>query len=89
VNCVIIYKSYVTRIRPEATNLSRSNLSIKTLIMKPDRRRVTVLNSLPADELTAMNRYLVNSEMCKNWGYFKLHMAMKKQALDDSSDTHR
>lgn len=24
-------------------------------------------------ELTAVNRYMVHSEMCDNWGYGKLH----------------
>jgi len=42
-----------------------------------------VLNSLLADELTVVNQYMVHSEMCENWGYNKLHMAIRKQAMDE------
>ena len=41
------------------------------------------LNALLADELTAINQYMVHSEMCDNWGYGKLHKAIEKQALDE------
>ena len=41
------------------------------------------LNSLLADELTAINQYMVHSEMCENWGYSKLHTAIRKQAMDE------
>ena len=41
------------------------------------------LNSLLADELTAINQYMVHSEMCENWGYGKLHFAIRKQAMDE------
>ncbi len=51
--------------------------------MKGNKELVTVLNSLLADELTAINQYMVHSEMCENWGYGKLHMAIRKQAMDE------
>jgi bacterioferritin len=51
--------------------------------MKGNAKLVTVLNSLLADELTAINQYMVHSEMCENWGYSKLHMAIRKQAMDE------
>ena len=51
--------------------------------MKGNTKLVTVLNSLLADELTAINQYMVHSEMCENWGYSKLHMAIRKQAMDE------
>ena len=51
--------------------------------MKGDKKLLTVLNSLLADELTAINQYMVHSEMCENWGYGKLHMAIRKQAMDE------
>lgn len=44
---------------------------------------ITVLNSLLADELTAINQYMVHAEMCENWGYGKLHTAIKKQAMEE------
>src|SRR5664279_5676395 len=51
--------------------------------MKGNKELLTVLNSLLADELTAINQYMVHSEMCENWGYGKLHMAINKQARDE------
>jgi bacterioferritin len=44
--------------------------------MKGNKELITVLNSLLADELTAINQYMVHSEMCENWGYGKLHNAI-------------
>jgi len=51
--------------------------------MKGNDKLITVLNSLLADELTAINQYMVHSEMCENWGYDRLHQAIKKQAYDE------
>src|SRR5664279_4221178 len=51
--------------------------------MKGSKKLLTVLNSLLADELTAINQYMVHSEMCENWGYGKLHNAIQKQAMDE------
>jgi len=51
--------------------------------MKGNTKLITVLNSLLADELTVINQYMVQSEMCANWGYGKLHMAIRKQAMDE------
>jgi bacterioferritin len=51
--------------------------------MKGNKELITVLNSLLADELTAINQYMVHSEMCENWGYGKLHWAIRKQAMDE------
>ena len=51
--------------------------------MKGSKKLLLVLNSLLADELTVVNQYMVHSEMCENWGYNKLHMAIRKQAMDE------
>ncbi len=51
--------------------------------MKGSKKLLLVLNSLLADELTAINQYMVHSEMCENWGYNKLHVAIRKQAMDE------
>ena len=51
--------------------------------MKGSKRLLLVLNSLLADELTVVNQYMVHSEMCENWGYSKLHLAIRKQAIDE------
>jgi bacterioferritin len=51
--------------------------------MKGNKELITVLNSLLADELTVINQYMVQSEMCANWDYSKLHKAIRKQAMDE------
>jgi bacterioferritin len=51
--------------------------------MKGNKKLLLVLNSLLADELTAINQYMVHSEMCENWGYGRLHNAIRKQAMDE------
>jgi bacterioferritin len=51
--------------------------------MKGDSKVIDVLNSLLADELTAVNQYIVHSEMCANWGYEKLHKVIEKRAIDE------
>jgi len=51
--------------------------------MKGDPKLIKTLNALLADELTAINQYMVHSEMCDNWGYDKLHKAIEKRAIDE------
>jgi bacterioferritin len=52
-------------------------------IMKGDPKLIKVMNSLLADELTAINQYMVHSEMCDNWGYEKLHKLIEKRAVTE------
>ena len=51
--------------------------------MKGNSRLIDKINFLLADELTAINQYIVHAEMCENWGYGKLHDAIKKRAIDE------
>ena len=51
--------------------------------MKGNPKVLAALNDLLADELTAINQYMVHSEMCDNWGYGKLHKAVEKRAVDE------
>jgi bacterioferritin len=51
--------------------------------MKGDESVLKALNALLADELTAINQYMVGSEMCANWGYERLHKSIEKRALDE------
>ncbi|MFA5628687.1 MAG: bacterioferritin [Dehalococcoidales bacterium] len=51
--------------------------------MKGDPKLVETLNSLLADELTAINQYIVHAEMCEDWGYGKLHEKLEKRAIDE------
>ncbi len=51
--------------------------------MKGNDQIIERLNDLLADELTAINQYMVHSEMCANWGYERLHEAIEKRAIDE------
>lgn len=51
--------------------------------MKGNDKLLALLNQLLADELTAINQYMVHSEMCDNWGYGKLHKVIEMQARDE------
>jgi len=49
--------------------------------MKGDPKLLETLNALLADELTAINQYMVHSEMCDSWGYEGLHKAVEERAI--------
>ena len=51
--------------------------------MKGDDKVIERLNARLADELTAVNQYMVHSEMCDNWGYEKLHKSIEKRAVEE------
>lgn len=51
--------------------------------MKGNDKLIAALNGLLTDELTAINQYMVHSEMCENWGYNKLHKAIRSQSIDE------
>jgi bacterioferritin len=51
--------------------------------MKGNDKLIEKLNSLLSDELTAINQYIVHSEMCGNWGYTKLHDFIEKRAITE------
>ncbi len=51
--------------------------------MKGNQKLIDTLNSLLADELTAINQYMVHSEINANWGYGKLHEHFEKRAITE------
>lgn len=51
--------------------------------MKGNDQVIATLNDLLADELTAINQYMVHSEMCANWRYQHLHEAIEKRAIQE------
>jgi len=55
--------------------------------MKGNDKLIGVLNDLLADELSAINQYMVHSEMCANWGYERLHAAIEKRAIQEMKHT--
>ncbi len=52
-------------------------------IMKGNPKLIEALNDLLADELSAINQYIVHSEMCANWGYEKLHSTFERRAIEE------
>jgi bacterioferritin len=51
--------------------------------MKGNEKLLKTLNGLLADELTAINQYMVHAEMCASWGYSKLHDAIQARAVTE------
>lgn len=51
--------------------------------MKGNAKVIATLNTLLAEELTAINEYMVHSEMCSNWGFVRLHKIIEKRAVDE------
>jgi bacterioferritin len=51
--------------------------------MKGNEKIISKLNEFLSDELTAINQYMVHSEMTANWGYGKLHEKIEKRAIDE------
>ena len=51
--------------------------------MKGNAKLIDALNSLLADELTAINQYMVHAEIAENWGYAKLHGHFQKRSIDE------
>jgi bacterioferritin len=49
--------------------------------VKGNDQVIAKLNDLLADELTAINQYMVHSELCSNYGYDRLHEAIEKRAI--------
>jgi bacterioferritin len=51
--------------------------------MKGNEELIEMLNRLLAEELTAINQYMVHAEMCEDWGYEKLHEHFEKRSIDE------
>ncbi|MGV8026328.1 MAG: bacterioferritin [Anaerolineaceae bacterium] len=51
--------------------------------MKGNEKVIETLNMMLADELTAVNQYIVHGEMAANWGYTALHEIDEKRAIDE------
>jgi bacterioferritin len=49
--------------------------------MKGNEKVIEQLNARLAEELTAINQYMVHSEMCDNWGYERLHKMIEARAI--------
>jgi bacterioferritin len=51
--------------------------------MRGNKEVLAELNAALRAELTAIIQYMVQSEMCQNWGYARLGGEIKKQAIDE------
>lgn len=51
--------------------------------MKGNEKIIEHLNARLAEELTAINQYMVHAEMCDNWNYKQLAEAIEKRAIDE------
>ncbi len=51
--------------------------------MKGNETILQALNYMLADELAAINQYMVHAEMDDNWGYGKLNTAVEQRAIDE------
>lgn len=51
--------------------------------MKGNERIIEHLNLRLAEELTAINQYMVHAEMCENWRYDRLHKIIRKRSIDE------
>jgi len=49
--------------------------------MKGNPKIIEQLNTRLAEELTAINQYMVHAEMCDNWKYKKLDETIQKRAI--------
>lgn len=51
--------------------------------MKGNEQILKHLNMRLAEELTAINQYMVHAEMCENWRYKKLHGMIFKRSIQE------
>ncbi|GAP15611.1 bacterioferritin [Longilinea arvoryzae] len=51
--------------------------------MKSNDQILETLNEQLAEELTAVNQYIVHSEMCANWNLDRLHNVIEKRAIEE------
>ena len=51
--------------------------------MKGNDELLAKLNGLLAEELTAINQYVVHGEMNGDWGYERLHEIVEKRGIDE------
>ena len=57
--------------------------------MKGNEKVLQHLNARLAEELTAINQYIVHAEMCENWKYERLHKMIQKRAVDEMKHAER
>ena len=66
-----------------AGDLLTKESNVEDGIMKGNEKVVERLNARLADELTAINQYMVHAEMSENWGYKKLQEMVRKRSITE------
>ena len=69
------------RLGPREGAAPNLNHRMKEVAMKGNDKLIAALNALLAEELTAINQYIVHAEMLENWGYAKLKESFHKRAI--------
>jgi bacterioferritin len=54
--------------------------------MKAKEGIIDLLNKILTADLTAINQYFVHAKMCENWGYERLHHAVRQRSFDEMKD---
>lgn len=62
---------------------NKNTLKERGILMRGNPKLIEALNALLADELTAINQYIVHAEMCEDWGYGKLHEGFEKRSIQE------
>lgn len=57
--------------------------------MKAKEGVVELLNNILTNELTAINQYFVQAEMCDNWGYERLYHKFRGFSIDEMKDAEK
>ena len=57
--------------------------------MKAKQGVVDLLNQILTIDLTAINQYFIQAEMCKHWGYERLHRKLYESSIDEMKDAQR
>ena len=65
-----------TQVKPQSKFKMRGDVT-----MQGNPKLIETLNALLADELAAINQYIVHAEMCEDWGYGKLHEGWRSGQL--------
>ena len=47
------------------------------------------LNAILANELTAINQYFLQGEMCENWGFPRLYKEMKRLSIEEMKEAEK
>ena len=54
--------------------------------MKAKDGVVDRLNNILTNELTAINQYFIQAEMCSNWGFDRLHNKLRDLSIEEMKD---